>query len=70
MTTWQCHNSIWRAVDALQAFVQADSLGSTRIAALCEAHAAEVHGRRRDPDAARLALDQALTTGTSKLGQW
>lgn len=40
-------------------FLQADTIGSAPIAALCQALAAEVHGRRGESEAAANALQQA-----------
>ncbi len=40
-------------------FLQADTIGSAAIAALCQALAAEVHGRRGESEAAANALQQA-----------
>ena len=40
---------------------QADTLGSSATVALCQALAAEVHGRRGNADAACNALEQALS---------
>lgn len=40
-------------------WLQADTLGSVPVAALCQALAAEVHGRCGDPEAAAMALQQA-----------
>ena len=39
--------------------VQADTLGSSALAALCQAQAAELHGRCGNANAARMALDSA-----------
>ena len=40
---------------------QADTLGSSGTVALCQALAAEVHGRRGNADTARTALEQAVS---------